>query len=432
MNLLPRASGSRPRLACEIAAGGVIAARSPEPGLPLSAVANVALADGVIAPSLKPGNVTDRVAAIAAVRRALEQVGGRPNARNSDLTLVIPDGAVRVLLLEFDALPNKLSEALPLVRFRLKKLIPFEPDDAMVSFQVMSSTRNMVRVLAVAVPRDVLTEYESLAREAGFEPGAVLPSTLAALAALNEGEGAALVVNAHSTGITTAISRAGIVLLHRSIDVAEPAPATPANLPPALFEPSAVFAGGDGVSADMGSDDVHLRRAHAYNSAVSEGFYDRGEPAPVNDSPYLSATASADLSSELHHSILVAPTEVDGLSGAAAASGERMFAPVAATEDYDVPVHRLAADIQSEEIANAVSVAVAYFEDTLGVAPQVVLSAGRLGAEGLSRMLREQGIAQTDGLKVRELVETTALSASGTSSSIPRSWLAGVAGALST
>src|SRR5579875_438307 len=189
MILLPKASGSRPRLACELFPGGVVAGRSPEPGLPLASVSRVDLPANAIVPSLKPGNIADRVAVIAALRRVLEGVGGRSNARNADLTLVIPDAAVRVLLLDFDTLPTKLSEALPIVRFRLKKLIPFDADDAMVSFQIMSTTRSMVRVLAVAIPRDVLREYESAVREAGFEPGAVLPSTLATLAAVDEGEG---------------------------------------------------------------------------------------------------------------------------------------------------------------------------------------------------------------------------------------------------
>ena len=36
-------------------------------------------------------------------------------------------------------LPSKVAEALPVVRFRLKKLLPFDADDAMVSYQVMSS-----------------------------------------------------------------------------------------------------------------------------------------------------------------------------------------------------------------------------------------------------------------------------------------------------
>ena len=205
MNLLPKASGARPRVACEITSQGVVAGRSTVAGVALSAVAKADLGRGAVVPSLKPGNIADRVAVIAAIRKVMESVGLRGNARGAEMTLIIPDAAVRVLLLEFESLPSKLSEALPLVRFRLKKLLPFEADDAMVTFQVMTHGKTLVRVLAVAIPRDVLAEYETAVREAGFEPGAVLPSTLAALAGIADGEPAALLVNANSLGITTAI-----------------------------------------------------------------------------------------------------------------------------------------------------------------------------------------------------------------------------------
>ena len=135
------------------------------------------------------------------------------------MTLVVPDAAVRVLLLDFDQLPSKMAEALPVVRFRLKKLLPFDADEAMVSYQVMSSAKNGLRVVAVAMPKDVLAEYEGVVTGAGYLPGAVLPSTLAALAGLDEVEVPALVVNAGPGGVTTAIVRAGILLLHRSVDM---------------------------------------------------------------------------------------------------------------------------------------------------------------------------------------------------------------------
>ena len=176
-------------------------------------------------PGLKPGNLPDRIAVIAAVRSALESIdvrpgrgAVRPNSRGADLAIVIPDAAVRVLLLDFDALPAKLTEALPIVRFRLKKLVPFEVDDAMVSYQVMSSTRSNVRVLAVAIPHDILEEYETAVREAGFEPGVVLPSTLAALAGLTQSE-PVLVVNRNGNSVTTAITRGEELLLHRSLEL---------------------------------------------------------------------------------------------------------------------------------------------------------------------------------------------------------------------
>lgn len=332
MNLLPKASGTRPRLACEIAPEGVTAARAASAEVPLDSVGRVALAPGAIQPGLKPGNLADRVGVIAAIRRALESIdvrpgrgAVRPNSRGADLTIIIPDAAVRVLLLDFDALPAKLTEALPIVRFRLKKLLPFEADDAMISYQVMSSTRNNVRVLAVAMPRDVLQEYETAVREAGFEPGAVLPSTLAAISGLTAGD-PALVVNASHAGITTAITQDGILLLHRSIDL---------------------------------------------------------QPQPVGVDPTLPAQ-----------------------------------------------LQQLSSDDLAHEIAQAVSVAVAYFEDTLSAPPSTILSAGALTADSLRHVLSSDGYSEADALQVRELIDASALAAGAVMGSIPRGSLAGVRGAL--
>jgi type IV pilus assembly protein PilM len=339
MNLLPKASGTRPRVACEITAQGVVAGQSAVAGSPLTEISRAELAAGAVAPSLKPGNLVDRIAVTAAIGRALEGLGLRPNSRNADITLIVPDAAVRVLLLDFDALSNKMSEALPIVRFRLKKLLPFDADDAMVSFQIMSSNKGGVRVLAVAIPRDVLNEYESAVREAGYEPGCVIPSTVAALAAV-EDESASLLVNANSLGVTTAIVRNGILLLHRSVDMQEHTEGVPANVPPAMMEASIA------------------------------------EPAPSEP----------------------------------------------AQDWQHVPL--------GEEIAQAVNVAAAYFEDTLSAVPQQILSAGPLGAEQLSRILASSGIERESGLRVRELVESKDLLASAVTSSVPRAWLSGVMGAL--
>ncbi len=467
MNLLPQSSGNRPRLACEIAVGGVVAARSPEPGAPLAAVAKAELAEGAILPSLKPGNIADRIATVAAVRRTLESIGAKANARNADLSLVIPDGAVRVLLLDFDSLPSKLSEALPIVRFRLKKLLPFDADEAMVSFQVMSTSRSVVRVLAVAVPRDVLSEYESILREAGFEPGAVLPSTLAALAGLNEADGASLLVNAQRSGVTTAIVRAGILQLHRTVDLAEQAVATPANLPAALFERSPNQSVGEmlplvdredtagewaaqepaaqfGVNAYKDRAEAEtvvenedgitgLPVPYSYGSESNGDARGFAESAAPTRFPYAAPGLHADLSAESHNALLTAPFgETEFSDRRVVAEGERPAAGRAtyATAEPESPVHTLAPDVRAEEIAQAVSVAMAYFEDSLGAAPAALLSAGPLGAEELSRTLREQGLAPAEGLRVRELVEPGALAQDAVTSAVARGWLAGVVGAL--
>jgi type IV pilus assembly protein PilM len=77
-----------------------------------------------------------------------------------------------------------------------------------------------------------------------------------------------------------------------------------------------------------------------------------------------------------------------------------------------------------------VSVAAAYFEDTLAVVPTQVLSAGSLGAERLRQILIASGVGDADGLRVRELVESSALLPDAVSVAAPRAWLSGVLGAL--
>ncbi len=384
MNLLPKASGIRPRVACEIMPQGVVAARSADAVSAVSAVARVPLAEGAVAPSLKPGNVVDRVAVTAAIRGALEEIGERANARDANLTLVIPDSAVRVLLLDFEALPSRETEALPLVRFRLKKLLPFDADEAMVTYQTMSTGKGVVRVLAVAIPRDVLSEYETAAREAGFEPGCVLPSTLACLAAVDDAE-PALLVNANPNGVTAAIVRGGVLLLHRSVDLQEHSVTTSTPL------------------AGLPLVDPH----------ETAGEWAAQEPLPEHGrNPYADQVQD--------EAAVQDPGSITGMKLPdvyLAGQGN-----VGASDLQPVPL--------SAEIAQAVSVAAAYFEDTLAVAPTEVLSAGSLGAERLGRILKASGVGEEDGLRVREMVDAGALLPEAVIAMAPRAWLSGVVGAL--
>lgn len=246
----------RPKLACDLTPDGVVAARLAEEGQPATAFAP--LFAGALVPGLKPPNILDKNAVVAALKRALDSVQGR----DKRLTLVIPDAAARVLLLDFDTLPAKLSEALPVIRFRLRKLIPFEADDAAVSYQIMQQTAEEARVLVTAMPHAVLAEYEEAVRLAGYEPGVVLPSTLAALARLTQPE-PMLVVNRNGNSVTTAITRGEELLLHRSLEL--PVDETLCNdelrqavsVSVAYFEdtlsamPEAVFYAGPGGAAEL-------------------------------------------------------------------------------------------------------------------------------------------------------------------------------------
>jgi type IV pilus assembly protein PilM len=224
MEIFPRNLGTRPRLAAELRPEGVVAARADDAAGLLTTVAAHPLDPAALAPGLHAGNLMDRAQVVAALRSTLDSVARRSGDRGRPITLIVPDAAVRVLLLDFDALSAKPAEALAVIRFRLKKLLPFDSEHAALSYQVMTSDKNSVRVLAVAMPHDVLSEYEDAVAAAGYTAGAVLPSTLAALAGLEEQASPVLMVNAGHGAVTTAIAHGSVLLLHRFLELADDLP----------------------------------------------------------------------------------------------------------------------------------------------------------------------------------------------------------------
>ncbi len=226
MRLFPTSlqSAVRPRLACEIAPDGIFAAGSASMESPLDATAYVPLL-GSLSAGLSSPVFSDRSAVLAALKSALDSVN--PNGR--DWTLILPDACTRVQLLDFDTLPAKAQEILPLVRFRLRRMIPFDADTAAVSFQLLrpsnpASKNGPVQVIAAAMPAEVRDEIESLMRDSEREPGTLLPTTLAALAAVPD-TGSHLLVHTGEASITTAITRNGELLLYRRTEHSEAEPA---------------------------------------------------------------------------------------------------------------------------------------------------------------------------------------------------------------
>ncbi len=133
--------------------------------------------------------------------RALKSALGSVAQRSKDVIAIVPDAAVRVMLVEFDTLPSDHEEALGVVKFRLKKSLPFDVDKAKVSYHAQK-VKNEVHVVAAVAMASVIEDYETAFRDAGFNPGVVLPSTLAAIGAANARKPTLVIkVDAHTTSI---------------------------------------------------------------------------------------------------------------------------------------------------------------------------------------------------------------------------------------
>jgi len=217
---MPTTTKSGPHIACELSPERVIAARVADDGMSLDAYTARVIAAGAVVPRLSEPNIANS----SSVRQAVTDVLTTVGSKSRDVVAILPDACVRVSLLEFDALPEKREDADSVVRFRLKKALPFDIDAATVSYDVTRANGN-VRAVAAVVLNTVLAEYEGVFRGLGYSPGVVLPSTLAALGNV-EGTEATLVIKSDAATTTLSIVGGSELLLFRTLE-------NPGGTPPA-------------------------------------------------------------------------------------------------------------------------------------------------------------------------------------------------------
>ncbi len=204
-------ASDKPRTACELTPERVLAARAADSG-----AVDVVTARTLPAGSLVPGLAGANIAGHGPVRQAISDAFAAVGTRSRDVIAVVPDAAVRIVLLDFEELPERHQDADPVVRFRLKKSLPFDTEDAALSYDVRRSN-GAIKVIAAVSPSNVLAEYESLFRDAGYNPGVVVPSMLAALGPV-DAAGPTLVLKVDFATTTVAIVQHDDLLLYRTLE----------------------------------------------------------------------------------------------------------------------------------------------------------------------------------------------------------------------
>jgi len=140
-------------------------------------------------------------------------------SRKRRAAVILPDYCARVAVLDFDTFPADPDEQQALVRFRLKKSVPFEVETAMVSYVVQPrSDGSKIEVLAAVISSDIVVQYEAPFRAAGFHPGLLTTSTLAALNLLAP-DGITLLVKLSGRVLSVLVLQESSVNLARCVEM---------------------------------------------------------------------------------------------------------------------------------------------------------------------------------------------------------------------
>jgi type IV pilus assembly protein PilM len=170
--------------------------------------------------------VEDNIHKADAASYVLKRIAPLDNSRKRRrAALILPDYAARVSVLDFDSFPSSPEEQLSLIRFRLKKTLPFDIDSAAVSYFAQRAEEGAaIEVVAVIVALEIIARYEALFRAMNFHVGEVTTSALAALQLcppLPRADAVNVIAKLSEKSLTVMVIRGEILKLFRCVALEE-------------------------------------------------------------------------------------------------------------------------------------------------------------------------------------------------------------------
>lgn len=163
-------------------------------------------------------NIIDAGEIQAAVTRVIN-----PAVKRKTCALILPDYCGRVTLLDFDTFPSKAEEQLALVKFRVKKSVPFDIDSAAVTYAVQSHSGKQHEVVALVVSFEIVQRYEAPFRAAGLQPGLVTTASITTLD-LVPPSGISVAVRLAGQQLTVSVIDSGALKLVRCVELPDLTP----------------------------------------------------------------------------------------------------------------------------------------------------------------------------------------------------------------
>lgn len=197
----------------ELSEAGIAVARTTQP----PKLGFRPLEEDVLAVSPVKDNVQRLEALTAELRAAAPAAESR---KRPGAAVLLPDGSVRVSVLDFDAFPSEAAQQLSLVRFRIRKSLPFDLEASRLSYHAQAAGAGRVDVVVAVAPLEIVARYEAAFRAAGFQPGLVTTSTLAALHLVRD-QTMTVLVKLSRRVVTLSLLAGGVLKLLRSIELGE-------------------------------------------------------------------------------------------------------------------------------------------------------------------------------------------------------------------
>ncbi len=179
------------------------------------------LPEGVLETGPISGDLREPGKLLEAVRQALAAAGSDGAAR---ISLAIPDAMARLFVVDLRELPASHQQADEMIRFRIRKSIPFPLSEARLAWQSLGRFEDgHVHALVAIAPAAGVAAIEQALEEAGLRVGLVDVASIELMNALrlagqlvSSGDGDLALLNATTRSFSVAIVRGERLIFFRS------------------------------------------------------------------------------------------------------------------------------------------------------------------------------------------------------------------------
>ncbi len=166
-----------PAVACEISRQAVSLVRldSKHSNL-IDRFAVIPLPQGLIVPSLTKPNIASVPEFAAVLKTAI----AKAEVKSVKVSLAIPDASAKSAIHIMDTLPPSENDKQQLLKWKLKKAVPFNVEEAHLSYWERKTINGKHVLLTVCICREVLNQFEEVFQKMGIQVGYVTLSSFAA------------------------------------------------------------------------------------------------------------------------------------------------------------------------------------------------------------------------------------------------------------
>ena len=209
-----------PGIACEISRQFVSVARlDPRRSHRVDGFAVENIPQGLVEPSL----TEPCVRSIEELGKIIQATLTKAGVGTNRISLAIPDACARVAIHAFETLPSKREEKTELLKWKLKKTIPYDIDDSHLSFAEQKTETGKNHVITANIHKEVRAQFEEVFESLGIHVGFVTLSTFAAYELLarqhrDEIRESVLFMRVRSSNISSLIIQQEALVFYRHTD----------------------------------------------------------------------------------------------------------------------------------------------------------------------------------------------------------------------